>query len=141
MMILEPFASYFLNNGAVGKFGHAKSGLYGTNGSQEQLFDKAHFRLVNGKVEVEMADTNIIVLNGFKLGHGFKDYFEANGGVKFFGLPLSEEFTNPKTGLTQQCFERYCLEYDPKADPDWQVRGKDIGRFYLDNRGLETAKA
>lgn len=68
MMILEPFASYFLNNGAVGKFGHAKSGLYGTMGSQEQLFDFAHFKLVNGKVEVEMVDrTNP---QGFKVGAG-----------------------------------------------------------------------
>jgi N-acetylmuramoyl-L-alanine amidase len=77
-----------------------------------------------------------MLMNGFAVGHGFLDYFNKYGGVRIFGLPITNEENNPKTGLTEQTFERMTLEYDPKADPDWQVRGKDIGRFYLSNRGF-----
>jgi hypothetical protein len=83
-----------------------------------------------------VADSGMIMLNNFMVGHGFLDYFNKYGGVKVFGLPLSNEQTNPRTGLVEQVFERICLEYQPDADPEWQVRGKDIGRFYLANRGF-----
>jgi len=79
---------------------------------------------------------NIIVLNGFVLGNGFKEYYDKYGGIKVFGLPLSNEYTNPKTGLTEQIFERYVLEYNPNDAPEWQIRGKDAGRTYLNNRGF-----
>jgi hypothetical protein len=82
------------------------------------------------------------------VGFGFKDYFLTLGGnvpqgdlaaaitrgVKEYGLPLTNEAKNPATGLVEQTFERYCLQYNPAADPAWRTVGRDIGRIYLANR-------
>jgi hypothetical protein len=132
--VVDPLMDYYNANGGEAAFGEPIGGQYGTNGSVERMFTKAHLYIdrATNKVIVEQ----ILNLNGFVVGHGFRDYFEKYGGIKFFGLPLSNEQTNPRTNLTEQCFERYVLEYDPSADPDWRVRGKDIGRFYLTNRGF-----
>lgn len=103
-----------------------------TDGNSPDIYIDKVIALMQGWIDKginEMPD--VLNINGFTVGHGFKTYFENNGGVKFFGLPLTNEFTNPKSGLTEQIFERYVLEYDLKASPDWQIRGKDIGRLYL----------
>ncbi|MDI3339316.1 MAG: hypothetical protein QJR03_02165 [Sphaerobacter sp.] len=62
---------------------------------------------------------------GHRLCHGFKDYWHSHGlefgdaGISFrealalFGYPISEEFTDPETGLTVQYFERARFEYHP----------------------------
>ncbi|MFO7255999.1 MAG: N-acetylmuramoyl-L-alanine amidase [Bacillota bacterium] len=63
---------------------------------------------------------------GHWIAHGFKAYWEANGGIRVLGLPLTEEFRATDTGLVTQVFERYVLEWDPSAPPDWQVRGRHL---------------
>ncbi|MDQ5824101.1 MAG: CAP domain-containing protein [Chloroflexota bacterium] len=49
---------------------------------------------------------------GHSLGGGFYTYWQQNGGVALFGLPLSEEFN--ENGLTVQWFERARFEYHPE---------------------------
>ena len=44
-----------------------------------------------------------------------------------FGYPISDEFTDPATGLTVQYFERQRLEYHPANPPAWQVEGGLLG--------------
>jgi hypothetical protein len=57
---------------------------------------------------------------GHSLAHGFRRYWEANGGARGFGLPLSEEFVEREAatgrGVTVQYFERARLEYHPAPD-------------------------
>ncbi len=43
------------------------------------------------------------------LGHGFRDFWQANGGVGQFGYPITEEFI--ENGVSVQYFERARLEY------------------------------
>jgi hypothetical protein len=138
MMILEPFASYFLNNGAVGKFGHAKSGLYGTMGSQEQLFDFAHFKLVNGKVEVEMVDrTNP---QGFKVGAGIygkckelnlrlivgEQWFSPDPGQPGLGK-MSRAWAQDANGVTLVLMASELVELaKPGQDTPWKVEVLEV---------------
>lgn len=49
---------------------------------------------------------------GHSLGGGFYTYWQQNGGLALFGLPLSEEFK--ENGLTVQWFERARFEYHPE---------------------------
>lgn len=49
---------------------------------------------------------------GHSLGGGFYTYWQQNGGVALFGLPLSEEYK--ENGLTVQWFERARFEYHPE---------------------------
>jgi hypothetical protein len=64
---------------------------------------------------------------------GFLNYWRSHGldfgdaGMSFreslmlFGFPISEEFTDPQTGLTVQYFQRAVFEWHPQNQPPWQV--------------------
>jgi photosystem II stability/assembly factor-like uncharacterized protein len=43
------------------------------------------------------------------LGHGFRDFWQANGSISQFGFPISEEFV--ENGVPVQYFERARFEY------------------------------
>lgn len=68
---------------------------------------------------------------GHRLCFGFRDYWQAHGGLAIFGYPLSEEYRDPASGLTVQYFERQRLEYHPDNPPTWQVEGGLLGRLLL----------
>jgi hypothetical protein len=59
------------------------------------------------------------------LGGAFRAYWQANGGLTRFGLPLTEEFTetSPDDGKTYtvQYFERARFEYHPENAPPYDV--------------------
>ncbi len=70
----------------------------------------------------------------------FAEYWENHGlsfdyvdGVVFeeslalFGYPISEEFTDPETGLITQYFQRAVFEYHPGNSPEWQVLLRRVG--------------
>jgi Cellulase (glycosyl hydrolase family 5) len=63
--------------------------------------------------------------NGHSLGGTFRAYWEQNGGLAQFGLPISEEFSelNPADGKTYvvQYFERARFEYHPENKPENRV--------------------
>jgi subtilisin family serine protease len=68
---------------------------------------------------------------GHTLAYGFKQFWQANGGLAVFGYPISEEFSekNPDTGetYTVQYFERNRFEYHPElAGTPWAV---SLGRL------------
>ena len=49
---------------------------------------------------------------GHYLSNGFKRYWEQNGGLRIFGYPISEEFS--ENGLIVQYFERARFEWHPE---------------------------
>ena len=49
---------------------------------------------------------------GHNVRHGFLKYFNQNGGLTIFGLPLTEEFV--ERGWTVQYFERARMEFHPE---------------------------
>jgi hypothetical protein len=49
------------------------------------------------------------------VSHGFKSYWEKYGDLDYFGLPISEEFT--EDDKTVQYFERARFEWRPESDP------------------------
>lgn len=68
---------------------------------------------------------------GHRLCYGFRDFWNANGGLPIFGYPISEEFTDPATNFTVQYFERQRFEWHPENPPAWQVEGGLLGREIL----------
>lgn len=80
------------------------------------------------RVEPVVTTENLIYFpeTGHTLSHGFKQFWEANGGLAVFGYPISEEFRelNPDTGeeYTVQYFERNRFEYHPEmTGTQWRI--------------------
>jgi subtilisin family serine protease len=59
------------------------------------------------------------------LSHGFREFWEKNGGLAVFGFPISEEFSevSPTDGRTYtvQYFQRNRFEYHPEKQPPYRV--------------------
>ena len=70
--------------------------------------------------------------------HGaFRAYWEAHGGVRVLGYPISEEFTDVSTdGNTylQQYFQRARMEYHPEYKPPYDVQLGLLGRWVTAGR-------
>lgn len=88
---------------------------------------------------------------GHTLCGRFLDYWQSSGlefgdeGVTYreslalFGLPLSEEFTDPETGYVSQYFERAIFEYHPENDGTaFEVLLRRLGVEELQARGWCT---
>ena len=72
---------------------------------------------------------------GHWLSNGFLDFWQSHGGVTIFGYPLTEEYTDPATGLTIQAFERAVMEYHPEAPAGYRVMLRRIGAEWLQQQG------
>ena len=48
---------------------------------------------------------------GHYLSYGFLDYWRAHGSIQIFGYPITDEISDPSTGLTIQYFERAVFEW------------------------------
>jgi lipoprotein-anchoring transpeptidase ErfK/SrfK len=81
---------------------------------------------------------------GHTLGAPFRAFWEANGGLDVFGLPISEpawEYVGPEL-LQVQYFERARLEYHPlAADTALAVQISPLGRDLARLRGIPTGPA
>ncbi len=85
--------------------------------------------------EENTADRLYFPETGHTLAYGFKDFWDANGGLAAFGFPISEEFT--ENGRTVQYFERARFEFNPKSDnPDYKVTLGLLGQEALERMGL-----
>ncbi len=63
---------------------------------------------------------------GHNVGHGFRRFFEAHGGVDTFGYPRTEELT--EDGRTVQYFQRARFEYHPEhAGTEREVQLAPLG--------------
>ncbi len=72
---------------------------------------------------------------GHYLAGGFKNYWAQNNGLKVFGYPVTEEFSefDPQTNLrrTVQYFERAKLEYLPNQLPGNEIQVALLGKESL----------
>jgi hypothetical protein len=85
-------------------------------------------------------DPNRVIFQetGHSLAHGFKRYWEANGGLWQFGFPISEEFT--ENGRTVQYFERARFEWHPEHQgTQFEVLLGHLGRDYAEFRRVQQA--
>lgn len=104
-------------------------GLLGNELAQQQgLRHTPSFQPVNGASD---ANCTFYPQTGHRLCFGFRDFWNAHGGLAIYGYPISEEFTDPATGLTVQYFERQRLEWHPANPPSWQVEGGLLGAQIL----------
>jgi len=75
---------------------------------------------------------------GHSIGGGFRDYWEAHGGLAQYGYPLTDEFaeTSAIDGKTYnvQYFERAVFEYHPEAPPGFKILLSLLGRMEYHNR-------
>ncbi|MCS6994811.1 MAG: hypothetical protein NZP74_13415 [Anaerolineales bacterium] len=75
------------------------------------------------------------------LGHNiprpFLTYIAAHGGQELAGPPIGELFETE--GVRRQCFEKYCLDFDPTAPPQAQIRPAALGRVYLRQHNYQPA--
>lgn len=69
---------------------------------------------------------------GHNIGLSFKRFYDANGGLDIFGLPLTEAFT--EDGLLVQYFERARFEYHPELQPDFNVALTRLGSMFTEGR-------
>lgn len=68
------------------------------------------------------------------LAYGFKQFWDANGGLAIFGFPISEEFQ--ENGKTVQYFERARFEFNPDGtDTQSKVILGQLGREALQQKG------
>jgi len=70
--------------------------------------------------------------NGFYIPSYFMDYIDRYFGFELAGEPISGE-EKIREGVTQQCFENYCLLFDALADPGAQVRVVPQGQKYKES--------
>ena len=85
------------------------------------------------------ASTTFFPQTGHGISNGFRAYWMAHGldletgstafqrSVALFGYPISQEFTDPTTGMTVQYFERAVFEYHPNNAAPYQVLLQRLG--------------
>jgi hypothetical protein len=70
------------------------------------------------------------------LGHNvplvFDQFIALHGGRDLSGKPISEVMRLPQGNLYRQCFENYCLVFDPGAPELLKVRLAALGQEYLE---------
>jgi GH18 family chitinase len=91
------------------------------------------------------ANCTFVRETGHRLCGGFRSYWQSHGlefndlGISYreslalFGYPISEEFTDPATGLVTQYFERARFEYHPENAAPYDIL---LGRL-----GADTVRA
>ena len=118
-------------------------GLTGVEDSQRRGIDTSTPFQPLPAVTGSDGDTEFFPQTGHRLGGGFAVYWHAHGldlgdpgnsdreSLALFGYPISEEFTDPATGLTVQYFERARFEYHPNNPEPYKIL---LGRLTADAR-------
>jgi hypothetical protein len=71
-------------------------------------------------------DVEYFPQTGHNLAYGFKAFWYANGGLRIFGFPLTDEMM--ENGFTVQYFERARFEYHPEFPDPYRVSLSLLGR-------------
>ncbi len=77
--------------------------------------------------------------NGFYIPAYFMDFIDRYFGFEISGEPISRH-EEIREGVTQQCFENYCLLHDTLAEFGQQVRVQPLGQKYKDSFYQTTKK-
>jgi hypothetical protein len=70
---------------------------------------------------------------GYHVPVFFDEFVAAHGGQEISGLPISDAIkvtNNSGKEVARQCFENYCLEYDPTAPKGQRTHLAELGRQY-----------
>jgi hypothetical protein len=101
----------------IGGWGEVEGELLGNEIAQDRRDEPAFQPLLDCPAS---AEHDCFAETGHSLSGGFRDFWNANGGLATFGYPISEEFQerNPDTGqiYTVQYFERARMEHHPEYD-------------------------
>lgn len=77
-----------------------------------------------------------------RLGYNVPRIFDAmiakRGGMEISGKPISEIIKVDGHNLYRQCFENYCLDYDPAAPESLRIRLAPVGARYIEQFGLQS---
>jgi hypothetical protein len=142
--VFAPFAAYWQKNGGLPIFGLPITPDFEQGGRTVQWFERARFEInrqlpPDRQVQLGLlgnelrkpdpplpgppgGDRLFFPETGHSLGGAFRAYWEKNGGLAQFGLPLTEEIT--ENGRTVQWFERARFELNPQN----QVELGQLGR-------------
>ncbi len=70
------------------------------------------------------------------LGHNvprpFDEFVASHGGRDLAGQPISEVILLKDQNIYRQCFENYCLDFDPTASDAMKVRMAPLGQEYIE---------
>ena len=146
--VFAPFASYWQKNGGLPIYGLPITQDFEKNGLTVQWFERARFELNPKTQQVQLGlvgvalrtadppilppadpDRRFFPETGHSIGGVFRQFWERNGGLAQFGLPLTEEIT--ENGRRVQWFERARLELN---GPNEVVLGQ-LGRQLLEKNG------
>ena len=156
------FLNYWHHNGGIPIFGYPISEETSQNGQIVQYFQRAVFEWHPGnppgwRVQLARlgadqtaartntspfqpvmagsnAETTFYPQTGHRLSFGFRDYWNANGGLAIFGYPISEEFT--EGGYTVQYFERARFEWHPEfPGTPWEIELGLLGNVAANRNG------
>ncbi len=81
-------------------------------------------------------DAEYFPATGHNLAYGFRAFWYANGGLRIFGYPLTEEMS--EGGLTVQYFERARFEYHPELPEPYKVSLSLLGRAMTAYRQFDS---
>ncbi len=122
-------------------------GLLGTEDANRRgLPGNAAFQPLPGGTSSD-GNCTFVPETGHKLCGMFRSYWRSHGlefddpGISYreslalFGYPISEEFTDPETGLVTQYFERARFEYHPENPVPSQVLLGRLGADMIAQRG------
>jgi hypothetical protein len=142
LIVLQPFAAFYQANGGLEKFGKPTSGLYGTNGSQEQQFKYAHFYIEQGTGKVVAEMKSRVNPNGFNVGLGMlskarEKGFEMLTNEQYYipdplnvqpGLgKMSRAWAQDKDGVTLVLMASELVELaKPGQDTPWKVEVLEV---------------
>jgi sortase (surface protein transpeptidase) len=71
------------------------------------------------------------------LSHRFVEYWEANGGLRIFGYPLSDQFRHHGTRV--QFTERAIFEHHPDNPPEWEILFERLGAQAAERDGIDIS--
>jgi hypothetical protein len=160
------FLTYWRANGGLYQFGYPLTEEKTESGLTVQYFERAVFEYHSGNapewrvlqrrlgadqtanrsseqpfMRVSASDdgnTRYFQATGHRLSHGFKTYWERNGGLRIFGYPISEEFT--ENDRTVQYFERARFEWHPEhRGTRYEILLGHLGRQAARDGGVDTS--
>jgi hypothetical protein len=167
--LAEPFKGYWEQHGGLAQFGYPLTEAFRETSIDDgkpytvQYFERARFEAhpeaKDPQYQVQLgflgkafrnpaaptgarAGARFFAETGHNLGGSFRIYWEQNGGLAIYGLPISEELreTSPTDGreYTVQYFERARFEAHPENAAPYSVLLGQLGRQLLDIRGAFT---
>jgi hypothetical protein len=153
----QRFLSPLMRIGGILVFGQPLTNPYiGKDGNIEQVYEKAVFfapkdnpgamRLRPAPLILgisfslpgrKMDDSRMVFYPtqanlGFNVPRIFDNFIASHGGIEISGQPISEIGRVENENIYRQCFENYCLDYDPSASESLRIRLAPIGQNYLD---------